>query len=117
MGFLFNRNVKEKKVVTCEHQSQETVEPQLADTPIVSNDHVEKENHAQTTTAFQTDAKGRCTLCRQEQLTARRYRLKLIIGVFFPFALSALDVTIIASALPWIALDFGMLFNSITSIN
>ncbi|KUJ08500.1 MFS general substrate transporter [Mollisia scopiformis] len=55
------------------------------------------------------DAKGRCTICRKEQLTARKYRFKLIVGIFFPFALSALDVTIIASALPWIAIDFGQI--------
>ena len=34
------------------------------------------------------------------------YRWKLVIGLFAPFALQALDTTIIASALPYIALDF-----------
>jgi hypothetical protein len=53
------------------------------------------------------DSKGRCTICRAEQLAARRYRIKLIIGLFCPFALQALDVTIVASALPWIASDFS----------
>jgi hypothetical protein len=45
-------------------------------------------------------------ITRDEKLAARRYRILLIIGLFFPFALQALDVTIIASALPWIASDF-----------
>jgi hypothetical protein len=45
-------------------------------------------------------------LSREEKKAARRYRIRLIIGLFFPFALQALDVTIIASALPWIASDF-----------
>jgi hypothetical protein len=45
-------------------------------------------------------------ISREERLAARRYRILLIIGLFFPFALQALDVTIIASALPWIASDF-----------
>lgn len=45
-------------------------------------------------------------MTREEKLTARHYRIRLIIGLFCPFALQALDVTIIASALPWIASDF-----------
>ncbi|CAG9949374.1 unnamed protein product [Clonostachys rosea f. rosea IK726] len=36
-----------------------------------------------------------------------KYRWKIILGLVFPFALQALDSTIIASALPWIASDFG----------
>ncbi|RDL38545.1 uncharacterized protein BP5553_02885 [Venustampulla echinocandica] len=48
-----------------------------------------------------------CQICRQDRLDARRYRFKLIIGLFLPFALQALDLTIIASALPWIASDFN----------
>jgi hypothetical protein len=51
-------------------------------------------------------SKEQCQTCRKEQLAARLYRIKLIVGLFFPFALQALDVTIIASALPWIASDF-----------
>ena len=39
------------------------------------------------------DGKGRCTPCRQERLAARRYRWKVIVGLIFPFALQALDVT------------------------
>jgi len=37
----------------------------------------------------------------------RSYRRKIIIGLFCPFALQALDTTIIASALPFIATDFS----------
>ncbi|CRK18503.1 hypothetical protein BN1723_011602 [Verticillium longisporum] len=51
----------------------------------------------------------RCEVCvaaRRAQLT---YRWKIILGLFLPFTVSALDVTIIASALPWIAADFGEL--------
>jgi hypothetical protein len=53
------------------------------------------------------DSKGRCQICRQEQLAARRYRVRLIIGIFFPFALQALDTTIVASALSRVASEFG----------
>ncbi|KAB8303813.1 hypothetical protein EYC80_005187 [Monilinia laxa] len=48
-----------------------------------------------------------CKKCREEKLAARNYRIKLIIGLFFPFAIQALDTTIIANALPWIASDFN----------
>ena len=51
-------------------------------------------------------------ITRDEKLAARRYRILLIIGLFCPFALQALDVTIIASALPWIASDFRKSFSS-----
>ena len=61
-----------------------------------------------TSAAALVDGKGRCLACRQEKLSARRYRCKVIVGLIFPFALQALDVTIIASAFPWIATDFGM---------
>jgi hypothetical protein len=37
----------------------------------------------------------------------RRHRLKVILGLVAPFALQSLDTTIIASALPFIAKDFG----------
>lgn len=38
----------------------------------------------------------------------RRYRLKLIISLLAPFTLQALDTTIIASALPYIAASFEL---------
>lgn len=67
---------------------------------------------------------------KEEKKRARIYRLKIIVGMILPFALQALDVTMsvpssrleggletqtnkpcprqsIASALPWIAADFG----------
>jgi hypothetical protein len=37
----------------------------------------------------------------------RQYRIKIIFGLVAPFALQALDTTIIASALPYIAKDFS----------
>ena len=49
-------------------------------------------------------------LSREEAVEKKRwrsYRWKIIIGLFTPFALQALDVTIIASALPYIATDFS----------
>lgn len=48
-----------------------------------------------------------CSQCKTEGHQALIYRLKLIAGLLAPFALQALDVTIIASALPFIATDFN----------
>ncbi|KAM0330656.1 hypothetical protein ACHAQA_003607 [Verticillium albo-atrum] len=49
----------------------------------------------------------RCDACRAARRAQLTYRWKIILGLFLPFTSSALDVTIIASALPWIAADFG----------
>ncbi|KAF5605930.1 multidrug transporter [Fusarium pseudoanthophilum] len=49
----------------------------------------------------------KCVACASEKKAARIYRWKIILGLVAPFALQALDSTIIASALPWIASDFG----------
>jgi hypothetical protein len=42
-----------------------------------------------------------------EKKRRRKYRWKIVIGLFAPFALQALDTTIIASAMPYIATDFS----------
>ncbi|KAF4973410.1 hypothetical protein FSARC_304 [Fusarium sarcochroum] len=52
-------------------------------------------------------SRGPCATCASEKKAARVYRWKIIFGLMAPFALQALDSTIIASALPWIAGDFG----------
>ena len=49
------------------------------------------------------------TITAEEKKAANRYRWKLVIGLFLPFSVQALDVTIIASAIPFIASDFSML--------
>ncbi|KAB5582509.1 major facilitator superfamily domain-containing protein [Coniochaeta sp. 2T2.1] len=56
---------------------------------------------------------SKCPTCRDEKRQARTYRWKLILGLIFPFALQALDVTVVASALPWVAVDF----NSVPELN
>ncbi|OLN92219.1 putative MFS-type transporter C16A3.17c 1 [Colletotrichum chlorophyti] len=48
-----------------------------------------------------------CSTCKSVQRAQRKYRYKLLGGLVLPFVLQALDVTIIASALPWIASDFN----------
>ncbi len=47
-----------------------------------------------------------------ENKRRRTYRWKIILGLFAPFCLQSLDTTIIASALPYIAEDFGEYFHT-----
>ncbi|KAK5998022.1 MFS-type transporter ucsD [Cladobotryum mycophilum] len=49
---------------------------------------------------------GLCPECKTEKSAMRRYRWQIILCLVWPYALQALDSTIIASALPWIASDF-----------
>lgn len=49
---------------------------------------------------------GEPKVSREERKAATIYRIRVVAGLVFPFSLSALDTTIIASALPWIASDF-----------
>ncbi|KAI9847081.1 MAG: hypothetical protein M1837_003199 [Sclerophora amabilis] len=52
---------------------------------------------------------GRCQICRAEKRAARIYRWKLIVGLFFPYIISSMDLTITATALPFIASHFNRL--------
>lgn len=122
MALLLYRRLKGKgnKTNTCPHQLQTPAEAPEGSAAIgkpepgylvqepgteTANTNVQTQSHALH--AGGIDPKGRCQVCREEKLAARSYRVKLIVGLFFPFALQALDVTIIASALPWIASDFS----------
>ncbi|KAF7953768.1 uncharacterized protein EAE97_001167 [Botrytis byssoidea] len=50
-----------------------------------------------------------CSLCIQEKKASRRYRWRLTAGLMLPYMVQALDITIIAGALPFIASDFNQL--------
>ncbi|KAK3376576.1 major facilitator superfamily domain-containing protein [Lasiosphaeria ovina] len=50
---------------------------------------------------------------KAEKKRRYKYRLKIVFGLTFPFMLQALDTTIIASALPFIARDF----NEVSQLN
>ncbi|KAI1340138.1 major facilitator superfamily domain-containing protein [Xylariaceae sp. FL0016] len=54
-----------------------------------------------------------CAQCRMEKTEMRKYRMKLVIGLLLPYALQALDVTIVAAALPTIA----SYFNQVAQLN
>ncbi|KAH8678109.1 major facilitator superfamily domain-containing protein [Xylariales sp. PMI_506] len=55
----------------------------------------------------------KCIECQAEKRALRSYRVKIIGGLILPFVLQSLDVTIVASALPWIASDF----NEVSQLN
>jgi hypothetical protein len=112
MGPPWNRGEGKKKklIISCVHQANPNHVPEEVGLPPEPNS---SENHVlqPVEVSLIQDAKGRCHICRQEHIAARKYRWRVIIGLFFPFALQALDMTIIASALPWIASDFGVLLD------
>lgn len=74
-----------------------------ADTNINENigSNIESTNHDEK-------SKKEDTRTKREKKAARMYRLKLISGLFLPFSVQALETTIIAGALPFIASDFSM---------
>lgn len=49
-----------------------------------------------------------CQICKKKNHDSRVYRWKLVCGLFLPYVLASLDLTIVASALPFIASHFGM---------
>ena len=54
------------------------------------------------------DALPKCEICTAEKSAARKYRWKLLLLLLPGFFLSSLDMTIVATALPFIASYFGM---------
>lgn len=111
------------KVKLCEHQ-RVTVDDTGASEPIEfsvgEKGHSETQGHKpeipkhnvdqilqQTSTStVRRENEKSCSICKEQKRAARKYRWKLIAGLFFPFALQALDGTIVATALPFIASDF-----------
>ncbi|KAL4730246.1 hypothetical protein ACLX1H_002279 [Fusarium chlamydosporum] len=83
---------------------------QLHSTPIemqqTQHDDPTQQAQCRHMSAYETPT-AKCASCASEKKAATVYRWKVILGLVAPFALQALDSTIIASALPWIAGDFG----------
>lgn len=50
----------------------------------------------------------KCEICAAEKSRARKYRWKLLFLLLPGFFLASLDLTIVATALPFIASHFGM---------
>ncbi|KAL2379198.1 hypothetical protein RJZ90_005461 [Blastomyces dermatitidis] len=57
----------------------------------------------------QIPSNGPCEKCKKEKHDARVYRSKLIAGLVFPYFLASVDLTIVASAMPFIASHFNKL--------
>lgn len=57
----------------------------------VTASDAEPERHSTPQSSQIKDSK--CEACVEEKRAARKYRLKLVLGLIFPFALQALDVT------------------------
>lgn len=55
----------------------------------------------------QIQPNGPCQKCKEEKHDARVYRSKLIAGLVFPYFLASVDLTIVASAMPFIASYFS----------
>lgn len=51
---------------------------------------------------------AQCAICQKQKRDLRVYRWKLIAGLFLPDILSTLDLTIVATASPFIASHFRM---------
>lgn len=49
----------------------------------------------------------KCAICKKQQHDARVYRWKLIAGLVLPDLLSSLDLTIVATATPFISSHFS----------
>jgi hypothetical protein len=108
-----NEKKAAKPVKLCEHQREinlDTLNGMPADMSDFATSPQLKESDPPKNLAVDSGASpgdiGPCVICKEEKRAARIYRWKLIGGLFFPFSVQALDTTIVAGALPFIASDF-----------
>ncbi|TVY94372.1 Efflux pump [Lachnellula willkommii] len=89
---------------SCNHQRDTS---DASDTPLTEL-HTRREKDIPRTidTSFVSDGDDACEVCRYQKKALTKYRWKVIIGLSCPFLVQALDSTIIAGALPYIASDF-----------
>jgi len=93
---------KSKSPEPCHHQWTEGMDLPLND----RGDHA-KAGNAQPPQQLAQLNNLECELCKSEKHRARIYRWKLIFGLLFPYMLSSLDLTVVATALPFIASHFS----------
>ena len=89
---------------TCSHQRGSSDAPVVPLTELPTGH--EKDVSRDIDKSFSSDGDSSCEVCQYEKKALTKYRWKLIIGLFLPFLVQALDSTIIAGALPYIASDF-----------
>lgn len=96
--------------VSCKHRS---IRLDLSSEPIpletLPNRGMDTRSSARKTEADISCASP-CTLCQEDRRAAKSYRWRLTAGLMLPYMVQALDLTIIAGALPFIASDFSELF-------
>lgn len=115
---LINRKVQESRTgekpkpkpkPTCKHQQKPLAPVHVDESEVPLNTLQTGSSNGQdprsSTTPEQDD--GKCQICRAEKRAARIYRWKLIGGLVLPDLLSSLDLTIVATATPFIASHFG----------
>ncbi|KAI9807235.1 MAG: hypothetical protein M1825_005953 [Sarcosagium campestre] len=114
------RMFRYRKDKRCKHQEaqeaaalQETLSPHAPGQPTNTTHGDDERPHPHPGDVVQESSlsvadPNKCDAC-ETQKRARVYRLKLIVGLFFPELVASLDLTIIATALPFIASHFDQL--------
>lgn len=107
-----NESERAKKKRPCRHQRRN--QNQETELDPVRLDETGEADPANTTLlsvpyppSEQDRPNGPCPKCKQEKHDARIYRSKLIAGLVFPYFLASVDLTIVASAMPFIASHFS----------
>ena len=92
-------------------QERQQTQPQEHQRPQPQQDKVEKSKKTVDPCphrkAADVPASQRCEICAAEKSATRKYRWKMLLLLTPGFMLSSLDLTIIATALPFIASHFG----------
>ena len=108
MAFLLYRYIKKKRANAKEtsthipHLSRDSQAPlEFSDRSSIPQEDVPGRKGANQT---ELDVP---TISKEEKRAAKIYRWKLIAGLSLPFAVQALETTIVAGALPFIASDFS----------
>lgn len=100
-----------------EHQVQKAAEAQQQDgvaPPSAPSGEVVEAPKGSSSPATAKQATGEVLAVEQKAENHRRrtYRLKVVFGLALPFTLQALDTTIVAAALPTIAMEFSKSFTT-----
>jgi len=110
--FLYRKFIKNKNPKApirhepCVHQRNTSL---ASDTGLISESHELDEfapKEAEKNHQLTHGTTRECDICKDEKRQMNHYRRRLMLGLFFPFLVQSLDVTIIAGALPFIASDF-----------
>jgi hypothetical protein len=106
------KSKRDKQPELCEHRraSQNTTAPVTVfnsiELPARSISSVQQTKNLATGYPEDEASNHPCPICKEENRRLRIYRCKIVAGLCLPFIVQALDTTIIAGALPFIASDF-----------